>query len=138
MFYLPVNYIAVFVAALAGMMVGSLWYSPLLFAKPWMKYTKIDAKKLKSSQKHMGKTYGLSFIGMMITAYVIALLLNATLVIGIAEGLILGAMVWLGFVATTLLTGVLFAEVPWNLFLINSGYQLASILVMSTILTAWN
>lgn len=138
MFYSSVNYGAVVIAALASTVVGFLWYSPLLFAKPWMKYMDLDAKKLKASQKQMNKSYGISFIATIVTAYVIALLLNATLVIGISEGMMLGAVVWLGFVATTILTSVLFAKMPWGLFLINSGHQLASILVMSAILTAWS
>lgn len=136
MFYTPVNYFSVLLASLAGMVVGFVWYSPLLFAKPWMKYTKLDAKKLKESQKKMGKTYGMSFVATVVTAVILALLLNATLVITMTEGLMLGGVIWLGFVATTMFTGVLFNEMPVGLFLINSGYQLVSILVMSAILTA--
>ncbi|MBI5019257.1 DUF1761 domain-containing protein [Candidatus Gottesmanbacteria bacterium] len=136
MFYTPVDYFSVLLAALAGMVVGFVWYSPLLFAKPWMRYAKIDAKKLKESQKKMGKTYVMSFITTVVTAFILALLLNASLVITMTEGLMLGGVVWLGFVATTMFTGVLFSEMPMGLFLINSGYQLASILVMSAILTA--
>ncbi len=137
MFFTPVNLPAVFVSGLASMVIGFLWYSPLLFAKPWMKYMKLDPKKLKSQQNDMPKTYGLSFVATLITAYVIALFLNATLVASLSEGLLVGLLVWLGFVATTLFTGVLFSEMPMGLFLINSGYQLASILTMSAILTLW-
>jgi len=138
MFYADINYATVIIASLASMVIGFLWYSPLLFAKPWMKYAKLDAKKLKMSQKQMGKTYGMSFIATIITACALALILNATLVIGVSEGLMLGCIVWLGFVATTIFTSVLFSEMPWGLFLINSGYQLASILAMSAILTVWS
>lgn len=136
MFYTPVNYFSVLLASLASMVVGFVWYSPLMFAKPWMKHMKLDAKKLKESQKKMGKTYGMSFITTVVTAGVLALLLNTSLVITMTEGLMLGGVVWLGFVATTMFTGVLFSEMPVGLFLINSGYQLASILVMSAVLTA--
>ena len=31
------NLLAILVAAIATMIVGFLWYSPLLFAKPWMR-----------------------------------------------------------------------------------------------------
>lgn len=101
MFFTPVNFSAVGVAAIASMVIGFLWYSPLLFAKPWMKYSKLDEKKLKPAQKEMPKTYGISFIASLITA------------------------------------SVLFQNMPWGLFLINSGYQLASLLAMSAILTLW-
>ena len=31
-----INYIAVVVAIVINMALGAAWYSPLLFAKPWM------------------------------------------------------------------------------------------------------
>lgn len=137
MFFTPVNYLAVVVAAVASMVVGFLWYSPMLFAKPWMKLSKLDEKKMKAAQKDMPKTYGISFIAALITAYVIAVLLNSMLISSISEGLMLGGFVWVGFIATTMVTGVLFQGMSWGLFFINSGYQLASILAMSAILTLW-
>jgi len=109
----------------------------MLFAKPWIKLSKLDTKKLKASKKHMLTTYTISFITAFVMAFVIALLINLTLVTELTEGLIMGSIVWLGFVATTMLSHVLFQNMPWGLFLINSGYQLASILVMSSILTLW-
>lgn len=135
MFYLSVNYVAVLISALASMVIGFAWYSPVLFGKPWMKYAKLDEKKLKKAQKTMPKTYGVSLLATLVTAYALALLLNATLVVDIGEGLMVSGVIWLGFVTTTMLTSVLFAEMPWGLFLINSGYQLVSFLVMGAILT---
>jgi len=108
-----------------------------MFAKPWMKYSKIDPKKIKSAQKHMKKTYSISFATSFITAYIVAILLNAVLVVNIWEGLVLGGLIWIGFIATTIIAEVLFEKVHWKLFLINSGYHLISILVMSAILTVW-
>lgn len=32
-----INYLAVLVAALANFFLGALWYSPVMFAKPWSK-----------------------------------------------------------------------------------------------------
>ncbi len=37
-----VNYLAVLVAALAVFVLGWLWYSPLLFFKPWMRLRDMD------------------------------------------------------------------------------------------------
>jgi hypothetical protein len=31
-----VNFLAVFVAALSSFVIGGVWYSPIMFAKPWM------------------------------------------------------------------------------------------------------
>jgi hypothetical protein len=33
---IDINYVAVFVAALASMIIGAAWYSPILFGKEWI------------------------------------------------------------------------------------------------------
>ena len=38
---MKINYLAVVVAAIAWFVVGSLWYSPLLFGKMWMELSGI-------------------------------------------------------------------------------------------------
>lgn len=136
-FFTPVHYVAVLIAALSSMVVGFLWYSPLLFAKPWMKLSGLDEKSMNAAKKNMPMTYTASFFMSLVMAYVTAILINSLLVSTLQEGLMLALLVWLGFVATTMVTGVLFQRVPWKLFFINSGYQLVSMLVVSAILTIW-
>ncbi len=41
-----INYWAVLVAAVVSMVIGALWYSPVLFGKLWMKYSGLSDKKL--------------------------------------------------------------------------------------------
>jgi hypothetical protein len=48
-----------------------------------------------------------------------------------------GLGVWAAFVMTVQLTDKLFTNKPWNLFLINTGYQLACYLAMGAILGKW-
>jgi len=61
---MSVNLWSVLVAAIATMVVGFLWYSPLLFARPWMVamgYDPEDKAKTEAMQKSAGKNYALSF-----------------------------------------------------------------------------
>jgi len=54
------NLLAVLVAAISTMVVGFLWYSPILFAKPWMRemgYDPDDEAKTKEMQKSAGPAY---------------------------------------------------------------------------------
>lgn len=53
------NYLAMLVAAFVPMIIGFLWYGPLLFQKAWMKETGITEEKLKNS--NMPLILGLSF-----------------------------------------------------------------------------
>jgi hypothetical protein len=72
--FMGVNLWAVFVSALATMVVGFLWYSPLLFARPWMAlmgYDPNDKAKIAEMQKSAGPSYGLSLVASLVSAMVL-------------------------------------------------------------------
>lgn len=135
-----INFLAVFVAAVVCMVLGFLWYSPMLFARPWMRLMGIDCDdkaKLAEMQKGAGKLYALSFVASLVSAIVLAKIITVTTVITIPYGMKIGFAVWLGFVATVQLTGALFSKQPFKLFLINTGYQLVCYLAMGALLAKW-
>ena len=135
-----VNLLAMLVAAISTMAVGFLWYSPILFAKPWMRemgYDLNDEKKVKEMQKNAGPAYLGSFVASLVAAFVLALLFHWIHVQNWQFGMLVGFHVWLGFVATVQLTGVLFMKQSMKLFAINTGYQLVCYLAMGAILAAW-
>ncbi len=129
-----VTLIAVLVAGFVSMAVGFLWYSPMLFGKPWMKLMGITKESMKEAQKEMGKMYALSFVATLVTAYVLFHVMtfseNFYDYTSLQTGLTTAFWVWLGFVAPVQMTDVLFGGKKWNLFFINAGYQLASLLAM--------
>ncbi len=135
-----INFWAVLAAAVATMVIGFLWYSPVLFANPWMRlmgYNPDDKAKLAEMQKGAGKLYGITFVATLVSAVVLAKIIDITRVNSIFHGMKVGFGVWLGFVATVQLTGALFGKQPTKLFLINTGYQLACYLTMGAILAKW-
>lgn len=132
--------LAVLVSAIACMILGFLWYSPMLFAHPWMRlmgYDPNDKTKLAEMRKGAGKQYGLSFVASIVAAVVLAKIIDLTSVNTVLYGMKVGFAVWLGFVATVQLTGALFGRQPSKLFLINTGYQLVCYLAMGAILAVW-
>lgn len=134
------NLLAILVAALSTMVVGFLWYSPILFAKPWMRemgYDPNDKSRVQEMQKSAGPAYMGSFIASLVTAFVLAMFLHEMNAQGLEFGLLVSSHVWLGFVATVQLTGVLFMKQSMKLFAINTGYQLVCYLVMGAILSVW-
>jgi hypothetical protein len=134
------NLWAILVAAISTMVVGFLWYSPLLFAKPWMKemgYDPNDKARMEEMKKSAGPAYGGSFVASLVSAFTLALFLHWTHSEGLHFGLMVGFHVWLGFVATVQLTGALFMKQSMKLFAINTGYQLVCYLVMGAILAVW-
>lgn len=134
------NLLAILVAAISTIVVGFIWYSPILFAKPWMRemsYGPNDKAKVQEMQKTAGPAYLASFIASLVSAFILALFFHEMHVSTVEIGLLIAFHVWLGFVATVQLTGVLFMKQSMKLFAINTGYQLACYLVMGTILSAW-
>ena len=93
-----VNLLAVFVATVAGMMAGALWYGPL-FGKAWMKEVNIDPAKLKSDQ--MKKAYLLTGLATFIQAIILAGLMSLTGMQTASGGIIVGLLGGVGFTATT-------------------------------------
>lgn len=134
------NLLAILVAGLSTMAVGFLWYSPLLFAKPWMRemgYDPNDKTKTEEMRKSAGPAYLASLLAGFVSAFILALFLHEMRVQSVDFALLVGFHVWIGFVATVQFTGALFAKQSMKLFGINTGYQLVSYLVMSAILGAW-
>jgi hypothetical protein len=136
----PVNYVAVVIAAVANMVLGFLWYGPL-FGKQWMKlsgFTKADMDEAK--KKGMGKSYGLMALGSLVMAFVLAhsLVFAASYmhVSGLSAGLQSGFWSWLGFVAPVTLGTVLWDGKPWKLYILTNGYYLVSLLLMGVILAS--
>jgi len=134
------NLLAIFVAAISTMLVGFLWYSPFLFAKPWMRemgYDPNDKASADKMRKSAGPAYTASLIASLVSAFVLAIFFHEMHVQDLEYGLLVGSHVWLGFVATVQLTSALFMKQSMKLFTINTGYQLVCYLIMSAILTVW-
>ena len=140
MMFRGVNLWAVLVAGVSTMIVGFLWYSPMLFAKPWtvlMGYDPNDKAKMDEMRKSAGKSYAISFIASLVAALVLGKIIDVTSVQSPLYGMKIGFAVWLGFVTTVQLTAKLFGNQPTKLYLINTGYQLVCYLVMGVILAVW-
>jgi len=126
------NWISVLVAALAGFVIGSLWYGPL-FQKPWMKHSGMTREK--GAQGNPVLIFGGAYVLNVIAATGLGLLIgDSGTWLG---GLHAGAFAGLFFVATALGVIYLFEQRSLVLWLINSGYQVVNFAAMGAILGAW-
>ena len=140
----PINYLAVFVAAVAAMILGYLWYGPL-FGKEWAKlmgWSPEHMEKMKSQGKNkMMRSYGLMFAGSLLMAFVLShSIVFATTYMhrsGAVGGLEAGWWSWLGFIVPATIGIVLWDGKPWKLWFINAGYFLVDLLLMGVILGVW-
>ncbi len=137
----PVNYWALLGAAVASMILGSLWYGPL-FGKKWMALSGMSPDKINAAKsKGMGKSYALMFVGSLVTAYVLShFLVFASAYMeaaGVSAGFMAGFWVWLGFIAPVTLGSVLWEGKSWKLWILNNGYQFLSLVIAGVILALW-
>lgn len=131
MFFENISYLTVVIAAVVGIGVGFLWYSPIAFGKQFMKETGMTAEK---GQKGMGKTYALMTLFTLVTAYVTAALLNSLVIVGFGGLIVLAFLLWLAFSMPVALNHVLFGKDSYTLFAINTGYQLVYMVLMTLII----
>lgn len=132
----PISLLVVFFSAIVNMLIGMAWYSPALFGKHWSSYSG-DVKTAHRNKSARTSAYLLTFAGALATAYVLAYFLYYTGSTTLIEGAKKGAMMWAGFVLTTMAGNVLFEGRPKQLLVINSGYQLVSLIITGAILAVW-
>jgi hypothetical protein len=133
-----INYAAVAVSALAYWLLGGLWYSPLLFARPFvalMRYTPEQVAAIQAAGE--GRQLFVALLISLLLAYVLAHFVRFTGAETARTGMLAGFWLWLGFVATTNLETVLFEGRPLGLYLINNGYHLVGLLGMGALLAVW-
>ena len=118
------------------MAAGALWYSPVLFAKPWMAANGFTEESIKEAGGAT-KGYVVSIIVSVVVALAIASFAKAADSDTAIEGLMLGLAAGLGFVATTAGVSYLFESRPLKLYLINAGYPVVSFALMGLLIGAW-
>jgi len=134
----PHNYLAILVAAVVAFLIGGLWYSPLLFAKQWMAahaHTPEDVVELKADAP---RAYAISFVGFLIMAAILQMLLNHLDAHNWQHGALWGAHIWLGFAFTIGLMANVYSGKKFSVFVIDAGYQLVYLVVMGAILGQWH
>jgi len=132
-----IDYWAIVIAAIAGYVVGAVWYWAL--AKPWMTALGLSEDLIKGKDKKRSPfPYILAFVADVAMAWVLAGLIGHLGIgqVTIRNGVISGAFVWVGFVFTTLAVNNSFAMRKPILIAIDGGHWLAVLLVMGAVIGA--
>jgi len=127
------NWLAIITAAVSAFVLGGLWYSPLLFAKRWMKETGITEESTKNA--NMMKIFTFAFILSLLAAFFLAMFIGPDT--GAGFGAMAGFMAGLGWVFTFMGISYLFESRTLAHFLINSIYSIVSLTIMGLIIGVW-
>lgn len=129
------NFLAILVCAGIIWIVGAFWYSPLLFAKPWVA---IVGRKMGEKPKGVVKGMVSSFIGDLLLSLVLAHFVLWAHAHNFGHGAFIGFLSWIGFVVSPLYPQSIYEGRPFRYFAINSGYWLIALVVVGGLLAVWN
>lgn len=130
-----INYIAVVLAMLSSLVVGSIWYARAVFGNTWIKLAKIDMKKNSGS---VFKPIAITMLVSLITAFVLA---HVTYLSNqffensfLQDALMTSLWMWLGFTAARFITHDAFEGRPEKLTALNLGNEFVTIMIMGLII----
>ncbi len=130
------NYISVVVGAILNMVLGFLWYG-MIFSKPWAKLAGMTEEKLESAKARMGMTYSMTFVWALFSASVMQIVVRTFGIMTVQEAVLLAVILWLGLTGAAFFTNGAFEQRPLKLTLIDSGYFLVAMIMLSALFTFW-
>jgi hypothetical protein len=134
-----INWLAVGLATLSSMVVGSIWYAKPVFGNIWMKLAHIDESKQPTGAafaRVMGITLVMSFLTAYVIAHVAAISKAFFDVSALESGINTAFWLWLGISTTTVVVHDLFEGRPTKLSLLTIGNQFFTIMAMGLIIGA--
>jgi hypothetical protein len=126
------HWLAIVLAALAGFLVGGIWYGPL-FGKAWMKARGISPEDANAGV-NMPLLFGSTFLLNLVAAFMLDHLYSTyDTRLGLHYSLVVAGIIGVGFIATSIGVNYLFSRQPRSLFFIDAGYWITIYLVMGAI-----
>lgn len=131
---IPINYWAVLVAAIIRMAVGFVWYSPPVLLKPWQQLTGVTPETMRTG---LGRAMVVDVIASLIMAFALANIIGASGITDWFNGAMAGFWVWLGFIATMMVSLWGYEDRSLKLIAINLGNNLIALVLMGALLAVW-
>lgn len=161
---MPFNFYAVFVASLATLFVGFVWYNPKVFGTIWMNETGMTEEKAK--QSNMLKVFGLTIFYSLLLSFIMPAIvihqMGAMGMIGGPDFIASAKPSYAAFLADYgdafrtykhgalhgLMTGLfvalpitainsLFEQKSWKYILITAGYWMVCLTIIGAIVCGW-
>lgn len=133
-----INWWAIVAAVVVNMVVGAIWYSPMMFAKQWAKLTGRKMEEMGDGTKG----YILTAIGALLQAFILLHFVTYaryfySTYTEVEVGLLTALWAWIGFVAIPQGVNMVFANTRKKLWAINTGYFLVVLLINGVLLATW-
>lgn len=140
-----VNLFAVLVAGIVPMVIGALWYGPI-FGQRWMALMEKTEEELREGFNPL-KTYGVSFVLALVTAFVIAQLVAEVSPESVSSvgggggsamvGVHVALMALIAFVLPVTHQSVTFEGRKAGLAWLNIGYNGVALVAQAVVIAVW-
>jgi hypothetical protein len=132
-----INWLAVIAAAILRIVVGSIWFSPIAFVKPWQALTGVTPETM---QKGLVRAIVIDLILSLVMAFVLyhAVMYATGMAPNLWSGATVGVLNWLGFVVATHLPLWAYENRPLKLIAIGTGSNFVSMLLMGALFGLWH
>ena len=129
-----INHLAVFVCALLSLVIGALWYSPVLFFRAWQKETGLTDEQVAKANPL--KTYSLTLFLAWMISYNLAFFLGDSKTTW-RWGLVAGLLAGVGWAVTMFAIISLFEQRTFKYVLVNCGYITVYFTLIGLVLGIW-
>lgn len=132
---MEINFLAIAAGAVAFWLLGTLWYSPLLFSKVWQKEVGLSDDQIRTG--NMAMIFGGSLVFMFLMCFMLYFVLmghqaeELTFTHGGFHGLLLGILV----AASSMGINYLYQRKSIKLFLIDGLYQVLGLALAGAVMT---
>lgn len=124
-----VNWLAVIVATIAGFAVGAVWYTVL--GKQWLAAIGKTRDQLNSSPA----PFIIGIVVELVMAYFLAVVIgNIFGSVTVANGLLAGAVMWLGFIMPPMILNHRYQNMSWTLTALDGAHLLLVLLVQGLVI----
>ncbi len=129
------NWVAILVAAIASFLFEALWFS--VFMKEWLIGIGRTMEWLMSSGLNPAIQYAVAILCSVIVATVLSICIQASGEQTARRGVIVAAVLWFGFIATSWAKEYIFEVRTLQIYAINVGYALFDLMIIGAIVGAW-
>ena len=134
---MEINFLAVGLATILGIVIGSVWFGPKTFFPIWWKFLGKDPSE-QPGTSNMALVFGLTFVGAFVQALVLSVVLAlANQALGSLswfDGIAIGALMGVGFAAASSISHQLFGGFSLKAWVLEVGQDIVSLSAMGAVI----
>jgi nucleoside recognition membrane protein YjiH len=132
----PVDWVAIVLCLILGVVSGSIWFNPKTFFPMWWRGMGKSDQDQPGAGQNMGIVFGLTFGATLVQAIGLATMVGMVYPQGysVIQAVSVGVLVWAGIIAPTSLVNKLFAGHHLSSWLIETSNHLLNMCLFGVVL----